>query len=86
MSAGVALFSLMVRFWLAWRQGPEGCQGLVGFAALELGDVFHGAGAVGTAHDVADGFDGAVQGLLGSVALTVGVVRLFGHDSVKPFR
>ena len=38
----------------------------------EFRDVFHGAGAVGPAHDVANGFDGGVDRLLSGVALAVG--------------
>ncbi len=41
----------------------------------EFGNVLQGSGTVGTAHDVADGFDVAVEALLGvefaSVAVTV---------------
>ena len=55
--------------------------GLVSFAFVqnaeeenpgEFGDVFHGAGAIRAAHDVANGLDGGVERLLGGVALAGG--------------
>ena len=74
-----------------------GFVGLVGLALVkdaeeqdprELGNVVHGAGDVRPAHDVADGFDGGVERLLGGVALAVAfggrvVVGFAGHVSVK---